>query len=391
MTKFGKAILVAGLSVFLSECGGDLVPAFPTETPSRMLLHTPALYSLGGTASSEPSIAIGDVNQDGISDVVVGMSNGTVQAFIGRGSGAFDLVPLTYQVGATPAQILITPLTHASTNDMAVADSSATEVSVLIHASGGTFSAPVNYTVGTEPVQLIAANIDGSGLPSLLALNEGSNNVSVLMEESGSPGTYAAAVNYATGGSGPTAFCMADFNRDGVSDLAVLNQASNTISILLGVTGGTFDAAVVYGPFTATLEGIGCGDFNGDGKPDVVFSTTNGGAQLYGTVNLLAGNGDGTLAAPNAAYDFPAGKPTGGLVVGDFDGSGRLDVMVADPADAVLNVLWGESGGLFSTMQSYPAALAGDGVAEGNLVSSGEVDWVTVPASGTAMSVLLGY
>ena len=80
-----------------------------------------------------------------------------------------------------------------------------------------------------------------------------------------------------------------DFNGDGKSDLVVANQYSSNVSILLGNGDGTFAAAVNYA--AADPLSVAVGDFNGDGKSDLAVA--NSGSN---TVSILLGNGDGTFA-----------------------------------------------------------------------------------------------
>ena len=91
---------------------------------------------------------------------------------------------------------------------------------------------------------------------------------------------------------------VGDFNGDGRQDLAVANQGSATVSILLGNGNGTFGAATNFGvgfiPFSVAV-----GDFNGDGSQDLAVAN-----QGSANVSILLGNGNGTFGA---ATNFGAG------------------------------------------------------------------------------------
>jgi len=133
--------------------------------------------------------------------------------------------------------------------------------------------------------------------------------------------------NYATG-KGPTSVAAADFNGDKILDLAVASVTDNTVSVLLGNEDGTFRQHVDY-PAGTYLSAIAVGDFNGDGKQDLVTDS-----------GLLLGNGDGTFQAmlpfPDSAsetklvhwHSTTASTSTDStLAVGDFNGDGKPDLL----------------------------------------------------------------
>jgi hypothetical protein len=130
-------------------------------------------------------------------------------------------------------------------------------------------------------------------------------------------GTFQAAVDYAVGYE-PSSVAVGDFNGDGKLDLVTANH--NTVSVLLGNGDGTFQAAVRYnvGPARAARS-VAVSDFNGDGKLDLVT------ADYYGNnASVLLGKGDGTF---QAALRYVGGG--GAVAVGDFNGDGAPDVVTA--------------------------------------------------------------
>jgi len=169
-------------------------------------------------------------------------------------------------------------------------------------------------------------NGDGK-LDAAVPQNTG-NSVSVLLGNG--DGTFGPAVNYGVG-SNPNCVVAGDFNGDGKLDLATVNTSDNTISILLGNGDGTFQLEKIF-PVAAPPPGVGypialvVGDFNGDGKLDLAVALL--GAQ---SVAILLGNGDGTFQGP-IAYSVTAGASgvvPYGLVTGDFNGDGKLDLAMA--------------------------------------------------------------
>lgn len=210
---------------------------------------------------------------------------------------------------------------------------------------------------------------------------------------------FAPRVDYATGattsgpGGGSGSIALADFNGDGKLDIAVSNYASNTIAVFLNRGDGTFGAPVFTSVNPQGALGLGAivsGDFNEDGKPDLIVGTIAG---LQSDIVLL-GKGDGTFTQssqiPNTGGYFQAravdlngdkhldlisgdngnmsvalGKGDGtfnpavwvsvgpllGMDVGDLTGNGKLDFVGADlmPSTADIVVFSGNGDGTFQT------------------------------------------
>ena len=88
--------------------------------------------------------------------------------------------------------------------------------------------------------------------------------------------SFAPAVNYATG-TYPNSIALADFNGDGIPDLAVANAFSGNVSILIGNAGGTFTPGTAVICCAAVPIAVAVGDFNGDGKLDLAVADFNSG------------------------------------------------------------------------------------------------------------------
>jgi hypothetical protein len=117
---------------------------------------------------------------------------------------------------------------------------------------------------------------------------------------------------------------VGDLNGDGIADLAVTNFLSNDVSVLLGNGDGTFQAAVNYvvGPSAAPPLCLAVADFNRDGLPDLAVAFAGG-------VRLLLGNGDGTFQTTPLSY--VAGSYFSAVAVGDFNRDGFPDLAVTNP------------------------------------------------------------
>src|SRR5207237_843170 len=143
-------------------------------------------------------------------------------------------------------------------------------VSVLLGTGTGSFGAANTFAVGSLPQVVEAADFNGDGKLDLVTPNFNSNNVSVLPGNGN--GTFGAATTFAAG-TQPNAVAAADVNGDGKLDLVAANNGSANVSMLLGNGDGTFQAAQNFGSGAgSTPRGLVLGDFTGDGQLDIAVT-----------------------------------------------------------------------------------------------------------------------
>jgi hypothetical protein len=185
---------------------------------------------------------------------------------------------------------------------------------------------------------------------------------------------------------------VGDFNGDGIADLAVANGGTNSstdpgsVSILLGNGDGTFRAAVNYAAGEAPWS-VAVGDFNGDGHADLVVADfgRGHGSLASGTLSVLLGNGDGTF---QAAQTY-AGAWGASVAVKDFNGDGILDLAVSGGLG--VRVLLGNGDGTFQTTPiSYIAGTGPWGLAVGDLNGDGLPDLAVADlTTSSGVSILI--
>jgi hypothetical protein len=203
------------------------------------------------------------------------------------------------------------------------------------------FNGPRDYPVAA-PDSVVVGDFNGDGLPDIAtANNNGSNNVSVLLQNS--DGTFQAAVNYPVGNN-PASLQVGDINGDGKLDLVVLNTADSTIGVLLGNGDGTFQAQQLTTIPSGSSPSMVVADFNGDGKADVAIGEPLPQVGNFALAVLLS-NGTGTFQAP---VTYPVSAQSGVLAVGDFNNDGKLD-LVSGPflGKGGISVLLGNGDGTF--------------------------------------------
>ncbi len=148
-------------------------------------------------------------------------------------------------------------------------------------------------------------------------------------------------------GQSPFFVVPGDFNGDGRPDIVAVNNGSSDVSILLGRGDGNFATEVRYAVGDAPRAAV-TGDFNGDGRQDL--AVTN---QDTLDVSILIGNGDGTFQPQKryAAGDMPAG-----IATADFDGDHHLDLAVTNATyDGGVSILLGTGTGTFLAPNRFAA------------------------------------
>ncbi|HUE21106.1 MAG TPA: VCBS repeat-containing protein, partial [Bryobacteraceae bacterium] len=265
------------------------------------------------------SIVTGDFNGDGNPDLAVG-SEGAVSVLIGNGDGTFQ-APVTYLKNVGNA----TAITSGDFNgdgklDLAVAIGNNNYVYELPGNGDGTFAAPIKVFANADPFFVTAADLNGDGKLDLVVVNQaGVNSVLSILLGNGD-GTFSKPKDVFNAANNGYWIAVADFNGDGIPDLALANQNAPNVTILLGTGGGNFGtpAAVDVGS-TSGSRGLAVLDFNGDGKLDLAVVNF-----ISGTLALAAGKGNGTFAAPKLmGMNQPAAVATG-----DFNGDGTTDLSV---------------------------------------------------------------
>jgi hypothetical protein len=336
------------------------------------------------TGTSPQAVAVGDFNGDGKLDVaVVNGNSNTVSVILGNGDGTFQ-GKTDFATGSTPKGIVVGHFTSSGNLDLAVTNFASNTVSVLLGNGDGTFQAKKDTAVGSGPIGIAVSDFNNDGNSDLVVTNstDPAGTVSVLLGQGN--GSFSTQVAYAVN-STPVSVAVGDFNGDGVMDLVVANNNTNAnqVTVLLGNANGTFGAKASL-PVSSNAVSVAVADFNGDGKLDIAVADQSG--NTGNTVSILLGNGDGTFQS-HVEY-FTAASPNG-VVVGDFNGDGKLDLAVSAGKGNTVSVLWGMGDGTFVGQVNAGSGDIPLAVAAGDFNGDGKLDLVTANSGRNTVSVIL--
>jgi len=198
---------------------------------------------------------------------------------------------------------------------------------------------------------------------------------------------FGAVTTFASGaGSMPQAIALGDVNGDKLTDIVTANFGSNTVGVLLGQAGGTFGAVTTYSVGAgSTPQGVVLGDVNGDGRMDIITANTGS-----NTVGVLLGQALGF--GPVTTYNAGASSALIAVALGDVNGDKQLDIVTANSGSSTVGVLLGLATGGFGAVTTFSTGMASNpyAVALGDVNGDGQVDIVTANADVNTVGVLLG-
>jgi tetratricopeptide (TPR) repeat protein len=326
---------------------------------------TPSPITLGANEAGQVAIGTGVFRNDSKKfattqppDVVlVNSTSNNVSVLLGNvdatgnANGLFTEAPGSpFAVGKNPRSVIVADFNGDGFLDLAVANQGDNSISLFRGHGDGTFTefpgSPFKLTntttiSETAPVAMVSTNfrnrtntINGGPEVDLAVVDQGSNNVAVLLSsvDQNLNVTLTEASNSPIRvGTSPVAIATGDLNADGVPDLAVVNQGSATVSVLLGSSNldGTFTEATGSPlPTATTPAGIVIANFANGAFPDL--AVTNNGAS---TLGIYLGLGHGTFAS-RIELNTPPGPSK--LIASTLTTSGLPDVALVsqDPAAA---------------------------------------------------------
>jgi len=379
--SFVAAVGGGSVSVLSPGPGGGksnviLVPVAAAEVSTIFPSIPTSIVNVG---TKPLGLLTADFNGDGISDIAVANNvSGTVSILLGNGDGTFTTKSTpSAETGAN--WLAVGDFNEDGNLDLAVANCGCTGlhgVSILLGNGDGTFTLKSSPDTGNGAFALTTGDFNSDGHLDIAVANQIDGTVTILLGQG--DGTFISGATLTVGGN-PKVIVPGDFNEDGILDLAVSNKASNTVSVLLGIGDGTFQSQATF-PTGGSGSPIGlvAADFNGDGHLDLA-------AVNMSDVGILLGNGNGSFAL-NANPAVGTSALTIG-VSGDFNGDGKVDLVVSDSAAGEFFMLAGVGDGTFSPAAPYTSAVGAFGVITADFNGDGAMDLAISNATANSVSI----
>jgi hypothetical protein len=292
--------------------------------------------------SADPGLPVAaSLRNNGVLDLVFGgYQNDNVWVMMGNGDGTFQPA-VAYPISAWAYMVVLGNFTGSGNLDIAATEADNTEgiscncVEVLPGNGDGTFGAPVTTPLpyGLTAYQIVPGDFNNDGWLDLAASGESFPNYEVAVLLGNGNGTFDADGHYEIDGA-PASITDGYFTSNKKKlDLAVVPG----LQVLLGNGNGTFQPAVEYDANAVPVSVI-AQDFNGDGRVDLAVSDAGAYEFDPAGVTVYNGNGNGTF---QEGVFYQVGGYEGGqfAAAGDFNGDGKPDLVVVNSVNSVITTL----------------------------------------------------
>jgi hypothetical protein len=317
-------------------------------TPADIYTATPSGIHLGRTIQH---VIARDLDRDGRLDLLLLENHEHVIFLQGNGDGSFaNPVASSTFVGD---EFAIADLTGDDVDDVvAFYYNAGFGVVLFAGTTAGTFAETTRIPLPAPPRTIAAGDLDGDGANDIVAGYDDPSNLALLFGND--DGTFDPAITRTNDDTWATKIQLADLENDGDLDIIVVNNLFH-LSVHRNRGGRTFDPVAIYPvsqPFTSVHHSnrVAVADVNGDGVRDLLVTTSNN------SLATLRGLGDGTFGTPHYEL-FPWPNDTTAPVdTTDFDGDGRVDVIIGPNSFGGLRALRNRCGDVNVLITATPPA-----------------------------------
>jgi len=236
--------------------------------------------------------------------------------FLNNGNGTFDKTPINYAIRQGTRSVAVGDFSHDGLVDLAVTGMFG--LTTIKDLGNGLLGKQVIYQTGGGIASFVtAADLTGNGNLDLILAKGDTSRIKILMGNG--DGTFTLDPSpLIVGGINPISIVAGDFNGDGKEDLVIAgNGYKQGLKTLLGNGDGTFQSPITT-HFTGFFQTIAGADFNGDGKEDIVA------VDFTSSLQVFVGNGDGTFQPPIREHGGDEGLYTQAV---DVNGDGKPDLL----------------------------------------------------------------
>ena len=309
---------------------------------------------------------------------------------------------MSFSAGIGPNALALGDFNGDGRVDVAVADSSDSigdgqgGVTILLGNGDGTFQDhdPPFYPTGNGPSSIVAGDFTGNGILDLAVANQYSSSVSILLGDGHGGFTTLPQIVLGGGSTAPVSIVCGEFTGNGIVDLAVADQSNDEVWILVGDGRGNFVPlpAIPLGddPFNL-VDAIVAGNFSGhaNGLLDLAVATSNS-VDAPDSVSILLARGDGRF---DLQQPIPLGTQfvPSSITTGNFFGGGTLDLAVADFNANGVSLLQGNGLGGFTlvSLLSIGSGLVPTVVTTGDFTGDRKTDLAIATASPNSVAIEL--
>ncbi|CAF4862229.1 unnamed protein product [Rotaria sp. Silwood1] len=344
-----------------------------------------------GSDSNPTAVAVGDFNNDNLLDIVVANSNtDNLGIFLGHGNGDFAAQKtFSTESGSHPSAVAVGDFNNDNLLDIVVANSNTGNLGIFLGHGNGDFAAQKTFSTGSDsnPFAVAVGDFNNDNLLDIAVANSNTDNLGIFLGHGN--GTFATQKTFSTGsGSLPHSVAVGDFNNDRLFDIAVVNYKTHNIGVFLGYGNGMFASQMTYSAGNGALPiMLTTSDLNNDNNLDIAVA--NYGAN---NVGIFFGYGDGSFTQQMIFATGSSSVPIA-IAIGDFDNDNRSDIAVVNRADYIAMVLVRDSSQPFLSMTTYST---GDGsrpqsVAIADFNKDYYLDIIVANSGNDTIGILLGY